>query len=241
MQVKQHYYQILGIVPNASMEEIKEAYYKLAFLYHPDRNQNDSETYGKMLEINEAYDTLSKPIKRRDYDITIGYQTVLPKFKTGDKLRVRAYTSPFNDHIGVVDQEPVKGNFRYWYMVKFQSNGLASVGRFAEEQLDEVDEMSPVTNEKIQKINEAYNTLTENIQRSAYDIPVGYHATVPRFKRYSKVRVRARASPFNDHIGVVDQEPVKTGYRFWYIVKIFSNGVETDVRLAEEQLVEKGE
>jgi DnaJ-class molecular chaperone len=101
--------------------------------------------------------------------------------------------------------------------------------------------MSPVTNEKIQKINEAYNTLTENIQRSAYDIPVGYHATVPRFKRYSKVRVRARASPFNDHIGVVDQEPVKTGYRFWYIVKIFSNGVETDVRLAEEQLVEKGE
>ena len=140
MQVKQHYYQILGIVPNASMEEIKEAYYKLAFLYHPDRNQNDPETYGKMLEINEAYDTLSKPIKRRDYDITIGYQTVLPKFKTGDKLRVRAYTSPFNDHIGVVDQEPVKTAYRFWYIVKILSNGVETVARFAEEQLVEKGE-----------------------------------------------------------------------------------------------------
>jgi len=140
MQIKRNYYQVLGIAPNAGMAEIKEAYYKLAFQYHPDRNQNDPETYGKMEEINEAYATLSDPIKRREYDIPMGYRTAGPKFKRGSRVRVNARASPYNGHIGVVDQEPVNGDFRFWYMVKIMANDLASVARFAEEQLDEVDE-----------------------------------------------------------------------------------------------------
>jgi hypothetical protein len=50
------------------------------------------------------------------------------------------------------------------------------------------------------------------------------------------MRVNAHASPFNDHTEVVDQEPVKGNFRFWYMVKILANGVETVIRLAEEQL-----
>jgi hypothetical protein len=58
--------------------------------------------------------------------------------KTGNKVRVSSRSSPYKDHVGVVDKEPFKDSFRFWYMVKFESNSLATVGRFAEEQLNEV-------------------------------------------------------------------------------------------------------
>ena len=238
MQIKQDYYQVLGVAPNADMTEIKGAYYKLAFLYHPDMNQNNPETNGKMLEINEAYATLADPVKRREYDLPRGYSTNMPRFPAGSKVRVKTLASPFNDHIGVVDQEPVKGNFRFWYMVKIMSNGLASVGRFAEEQLDEVDQNNPVSNEKMLEMNKTYSVLHDTMQQRTYGIPLGYHTAVPRFKTGSKVRVSSRASPFNDHVGVVDQEPIKGNFRFWYVVKILANDVATVTRFAEEQLHE---
>ena len=165
----------------------------------------------------------------------------MPKFKIGSKVSVSAHASPYDDHIGVVDQEPIKGNFRYWYMVKFLSNGLPTVARFAEEQLREVDEISLTTNLKMLEINEAYNTRSGTIKQWAYDIPTGYHTAVPKFKTGSKVRVSARASPFNYHIGVIDQEPVEGNSRFWYMVKFLSNGYPTVARFAEEQLHEVDE
>jgi len=58
------YYQILGVPKNASAEEIKKAYYKLAHKYHPDKG-GDKE---KMKEINEAYQILSDREKRSQYD-----------------------------------------------------------------------------------------------------------------------------------------------------------------------------
>ena len=61
------YYKILGVSEKASEKQIKEAYRRLAFQYHPDRNQ-DPGTSGKMRAINEAYAVLSNPNKRRDYD-----------------------------------------------------------------------------------------------------------------------------------------------------------------------------
>lgn len=68
------------------------------------------------------------------------YQISAPKFKTGSKVIVNSYSSPYKGHIGVVDNEPAKDTFRFWYMVKFESNGLSTIGRFAEEQLGEVGE-----------------------------------------------------------------------------------------------------
>jgi DnaJ-class molecular chaperone len=62
------YYQILGVERNASQEEIKKAYRRLALRYHPDRNRDNPEAIKKMKEINEAYSVLSDPGKRREYD-----------------------------------------------------------------------------------------------------------------------------------------------------------------------------
>ncbi len=62
------YYKILGVDKNASKDEIKKAYRKLARKYHPDTNPNDSEAAKKFSEINEAHEVLSDDEKRKKYD-----------------------------------------------------------------------------------------------------------------------------------------------------------------------------
>jgi molecular chaperone DnaJ len=61
-------YKTLGVSKKASEEEIKKAYRKLARKYHPDRNPGDAEAEEKFKEISAAYDVLSDPEKRKEYD-----------------------------------------------------------------------------------------------------------------------------------------------------------------------------
>ena len=67
MPTKQDYYEILGLGRNATDEEIKKAYRKLAFKHHPDHNHDDGAE-GKFKKVNEAYEVLSNPDKRAAYD-----------------------------------------------------------------------------------------------------------------------------------------------------------------------------
>lgn len=65
---KKDYYELLGIDKNADEAGIKSAYRKLAMKYHPDRNPGNKEAEEKFKEINEAYEVLSDPNKRAQYD-----------------------------------------------------------------------------------------------------------------------------------------------------------------------------
>jgi len=62
------YYKILGVERNASEDDIRKAYRKLAMKYHPDRNPNDKQAEERFKEINEAYQVLSDATKRAHYD-----------------------------------------------------------------------------------------------------------------------------------------------------------------------------
>jgi curved DNA-binding protein len=66
--LQKDYYQMLGLNQNASEDEIKRAYRKLALRYHPDHHPDDPESEEKFKEISEAYAVLSHPEKRMEYD-----------------------------------------------------------------------------------------------------------------------------------------------------------------------------
>ena len=90
------YYYFLGIKPNASEDDIKKAYRKLSFKYHPDKNENDDFFTERFREIQEAYDTLIDTERRRVYDQSFGQflrsqKSVLPpKIKNFHASAVRA-------------------------------------------------------------------------------------------------------------------------------------------------------
>lgn len=68
MNGKKDYYELLGVGRNASEEEIKKAYRRLALKYHPDRNPGDKQSEEKFKEISEAYQVLADAEKRAQYD-----------------------------------------------------------------------------------------------------------------------------------------------------------------------------
>jgi curved DNA-binding protein len=68
MAKQRDYYEILGVKRDASADDIKKAHRKLVRKYHPDVNKNNADATEKFKEVQEAYDVLSEPGKRRNYD-----------------------------------------------------------------------------------------------------------------------------------------------------------------------------
>jgi curved DNA-binding protein CbpA len=80
------FYEILNVPENASIEDIKASFRKLALLHHPDKNNNSEESEAVFKVINNAYQVLADPVKRKEYDAYI---------KTGSIIKSREKkTSP---------------------------------------------------------------------------------------------------------------------------------------------------
>ena len=101
MANKRDYYEVLGVNKNATDEELKKAYRKLAKKYHPDANQdNKQEAEAKFKEVNEAYETLSDKQKRQMYD-QFGFDG--PNFGGGQGGGYYSYGSGFDGFGGFSD------------------------------------------------------------------------------------------------------------------------------------------
>jgi molecular chaperone DnaJ len=79
---KRDYYEVLGLAREASDDDIKKAYRKLAIKYHPDKNPGDKSAEEKFKEVGEAYEALSDPQKRAAYD-QYGHAAFDPRMRAG--------------------------------------------------------------------------------------------------------------------------------------------------------------
>ena len=80
------YYQILQIQPHSTLAEIKQAFRRLAMIYHPDKNPNDKYAEVQFKEIKEAYEVLTNPVKKENYLQQRWYSQSIGKRRTAETI-----------------------------------------------------------------------------------------------------------------------------------------------------------
>ncbi len=98
---KRDYYEVLGVSKDASEQDLKQAYRKLALKYHPDKNKGDAEAEEKFKEATEAYEVLRDPKKRASYD-KFGHEGV-QGFDNFGRAAYRDFADIFEDLGGFGD------------------------------------------------------------------------------------------------------------------------------------------
>ena len=80
------YYQILQIEPHSTLAEIKQAFRRLAMIYHPDKNPNDKYAEVQFNEIKEAYEVLTNPVRKENYLQQRWYNQSIGKRRTAETI-----------------------------------------------------------------------------------------------------------------------------------------------------------
>ena len=124
---KRDYYEVLGVSKDATEKDIKKAYRKLAFKYHPDKNpDNKKEAEEKFKEVNEAYSVLSDPDKRRQYDMG-GFDFEGFGFDDGfDPMEI------FKAFMGKHGNKKGKGHFGFGFDDDFFDDDFGNFGDFGD-------------------------------------------------------------------------------------------------------------
>ena len=108
---KKSHYEILDVSRNASSEEIRQAFISLSKTWHPDTDTNDPTRHQKFVKINEAYSVLSKPLSRRDYDLSLNAEKYVSRQMSAAASRTYGYggysqhAGPYYHHRGHVYDE----------------------------------------------------------------------------------------------------------------------------------------
>ena len=131
-------YKVLGVSPNASDEEIKKAYRRLAKKYHPDLNPGDQAAAQKMQEINAAYEQIKNPEKATSnqgggygYDPVGGFygQRTYTQRETGDQYQTAAYQyvrmGRYQEALNILSNSTNK-DARWYYISAVANNGLGN-------------------------------------------------------------------------------------------------------------------
>ena len=177
-------YKVLGLSPNASDEEVKQAYRRLAKKYHPDRNPGDAEAAKKMQQINDAYDRIKNPEKAQrgptggygnpgyggygyggyggygyggyGYGGYGGYRQQQP---TGDQYQAAAYRylqyGKYQEALNVLSSCTEK-NARWYYISALANHGLGNQIT-ALEHIRKAVSMEPDNQEYLQALDEIEN------------------------------------------------------------------------------------
>ena len=137
-------YQVLGLSPNATDEEVKQAYRRLAKKYHPDLNPGDPVAAKKMQQVNAAYEQIKNPEKaqsgpRQGYGSTGGYgydpfggawqQSYSRQSSAGDQYQQAAYNyirfGRYREALNVLSSCTEK-NARWYYLSALANNGIGN-------------------------------------------------------------------------------------------------------------------
>lgn len=126
-------YKVLGVSPNATDDEIKQAYRNLAKKYHPDLNPGDQEAARRMQEVNAAYDQIKNPEKytqpQAGYDPFSGYYQQQTQADNGDQYQQAAWQyirfRRFQEALNALNN-CTERNARWYYLSAVANNGLGN-------------------------------------------------------------------------------------------------------------------
>lgn len=158
-------YKVLGVSPDASDEEIKSAYRRLAKQYHPDRNPGDAEAAKKMQQINDAYDRIKNPEKTRSQQRqsygSYGYGGYGQGYEqpTGDQYAQAAYQyirfGRYREALNVLYSTQER-NARWYYLSALANDGLGNQVT-ALEHIRRAVSMEPGNPEYLELLNDIEN------------------------------------------------------------------------------------